>query len=84
MTPPTPKHRWYHLTPDRFFIGLLVVQVLLFLSDRFDWLPFNEQRGWTVLIALGLVGLVILLMLAWGLVCLCLRRRFQFGFPTPD
>jgi hypothetical protein len=75
----TPTHRWYHPTPDRYFVGLLAVQVLLFLSDRFDWLPFNEKKGWTVLIAVGVVGVAVVVMLIWGLVCLCLRRRFQFG-----
>jgi hypothetical protein len=62
MTPPTPNRRWYHLTPDRFFIGLLVVQVFLLLSDQFKWFPFNEKKGWTVLIAVGVVGLAVLVM----------------------
>lgn len=73
------KPRWYHLTPDRFFIGLLAVQVLLLLSERFQWFAFNEKKGWTVLIAVGVVGLAVAAMLAWGLVCLCRRWRFQFG-----
>jgi hypothetical protein len=47
MTTPNPNRRWYHLTPDRFFIGLLVVQVLLLLSERFRWFAFNEKKGWT-------------------------------------
>jgi hypothetical protein len=33
MPTPTPNHHWYHVTPARFFIGLLVVQVLLLLAD---------------------------------------------------
>jgi hypothetical protein len=69
-----PRRRWCHLTPDRFFIGLLVVQVLLILSEPFDWFTFSESKGWTVLIAVGVVGLAVLLMLLWGLVCLVLRR----------
>jgi hypothetical protein len=80
MTTVTPKPHWYHPTPARFFIGLLAVQVLLFLSERFRWFPFNEHKGWTVLIAVGVVGLAVVVMLIWGLVCLCLRRRFQFSF----
>jgi hypothetical protein len=75
----TSNHRWYHLTPARLFIGLLAVQVFLFLSERFRWFPFNEHKGWTVLIAVGVVGLAVVVMLVWGLVCLVLRRRFQFG-----
>jgi hypothetical protein len=80
MPTPTPNHRWYHLTPDRFFIGLLVMQVFLLLSEPFQWFAFNEKKSWTVLIAVGVIGLAVLVMLAWGLVCLCLRRRFQFSF----
>jgi hypothetical protein len=79
VTPTTPKPRWYYPTPARFFIGLLAVQVFLFLSGLFKWFPFNERKGWTVLIAVGVVGLAVVVMLIWGLVCLCLRRRFQFG-----
>jgi hypothetical protein len=80
MTIPMPNHRWYHLTPDRFFAGLLGVQVFLFLSEQFQWFWFNEHKGWTVLIAVGVIGLAVLVMLVWGLVCLCVRRRFQFSF----
>ena len=29
VTDPAPKPRWFHLTPDRFVIGLLVVEGLL-------------------------------------------------------
>ena len=79
MSEGTRNRRWYHLAPDRFFAGLLVVQVSLLLSERFQWFAFNEKKGWTVLIAIGVVGVAVLVMPAWGLVCLLLRRRFQFG-----
>jgi hypothetical protein len=79
MTTSTPNHRWFHLTPARFFVGLLAVQVFLFLSERLQWFWFNEQKGWTVLIAIGVVGVAVVVMLLWGLVCLLLRGRFQFG-----
>jgi hypothetical protein len=79
MDAPAPERRWYHLTPDRFVIGLLVVQVFLLLSARLQWFWFNEQKGWTVLVAVGVVGVAVLVMLLRGLVCLCLRWRFQFG-----
>jgi hypothetical protein len=72
--------RWYHLTPDRFLLGLLLVQGFLLLSERFQWFGFNERKGWTVLIAVGVVGVAVLVMLVWGLACLGLRRRFQFSF----
>jgi hypothetical protein len=80
LTTPTSKRHWYHLTPARFFIGLLAVQVFLLLSEQFQWFPFNEKKGWTVLIAVGVVGVALLVMLVWGLVYLLLRRRFQFSF----
>ncbi len=75
-----PKRPWYHLTPDRFFVGLLAVQVFLLLSEHFQWFAFNEKKGWTVLIAVGVVGLAVFLMLIWGLAFLLLRQRFQFSF----
>jgi hypothetical protein len=74
----TANHRWYHLTPAQFFPGLLAVQVFLVLSEPFQWFAFNQKKGWTVLIAVGVVGCAILVMFVWGPVCLCLRRRFQF------
>jgi hypothetical protein len=79
MLPPQRKPYWYRLTPARFFAGLLVLQVSLLLSKKFKWFWFDEHKGWTVLIAVGVVGLAVLLMLFWGLVCLCLRRQFQFS-----
>jgi hypothetical protein len=79
MTTQKRQRRWYHLTPDRFFVGLLVAQVFLLLSDRFQWFAFKEKKGWTVPIAVSVVGLAVLVMLGWGLICLCLRRQFQFG-----
>ena len=51
MPPPKPNHRWYHVTPDRVILGLLAVQVFLLLSERFQWLAFNEKKGWTLLIS---------------------------------
>jgi hypothetical protein len=66
MTTPNSNPPWYHLTPARFFIGLLAVQVLLLLADRFDWFPFNERKGWTVLIGVGVVCVAVLVMLFWG------------------
>jgi hypothetical protein len=57
-----------------------VVQVMLFLSERLQCFAFNEKKGWTVLIAVGVFCVAVLVMLVWGLVCLVLRRRFQFSF----
>ena len=40
----TPKSRWYRLTPDLFVIGLLVVECLLWLSDRYQWFGSNAHK----------------------------------------
>jgi hypothetical protein len=79
MADDLPKPRWYRLTPDRFVIGLLVVECLLGLSEQFHWFPFNQHKGWTVLIAVAVIGATILLMLLWFIASLLLRWRFQFS-----
>jgi hypothetical protein len=77
--PPKQKPRWFHLTPGRLLVVLLVVEAVLLLSERFHWFPFNEHKGWTVLIALAAVGVFLLLMLIWFVFALLFRRRFQFS-----
>jgi len=79
MADPSVKPRWFHLTPDRLVIGLLVMECLLWLSERFRWFGFNEKKGWTVLIAVAVVGAAFLLMLLWFVVALVFRSRFQFS-----
>jgi len=63
-----PKPRWYHLSPDRLIFGLLAVEGFLLLSEQFQWFCFNEKKGWTVLIAVAAVCLVVAVMLLcrWG------------------
>ena len=68
MATPKSQRRWFHLTPDRLVLGLLAVEVFLLLSERFQWFAFNENKGWTVLIAVGVVGVAVVVMLVWGLV----------------
>jgi hypothetical protein len=77
--PATPKLRWFHLTPGRLLVVLLAVEAVLLLSERFRWFPFNEYKGWTVLITLGVVGVFLLFMLIWFVFALLFRRRFQFS-----
>jgi hypothetical protein len=79
MTDPIPKPRWYRLTPDCFVVGLLAVECLLWLSEWFQWFSFNHHKGWTVLIAVAVVGVAALLMPLWLAVALFLRWRFQFS-----
>jgi Leucine-rich repeat (LRR) protein len=70
-----PRLRWYDITPDRVVIGLLAVEGLLLLSERFEWFG----KGCPVLIALAALAVATLLMLVWFAVALISRRRFQFS-----
>jgi hypothetical protein len=76
---PTLMLRWYWLTPDRLVFVLLVIEFVLWLSERFRWFPFNLHKGWTVLIALAAVGMAFLIMALWFVAALIFRWRFQFG-----
>ncbi len=82
MTTPTPKRRWYRFTPDRMIPATLVIEVLLWLSERFRYFGFNEHKGFTVLIAVACVGAVMLLMLVWFAASLLFRWRFQFSIQS--
>jgi hypothetical protein len=74
---PKPKLRWYRLTPDRAVIGLLIVECLLWLSDRFGWLGWH--KGYAVLTGVGMVVAAVLVLLLWWLAALVSRWRFQFS-----
>ena len=74
-----PERRWFHLSPDRFVIGLLLAVGLLWLSERFQWFGFNHHKGWTVLIAVAAVGVAAVMMLPWWAAGLIFGWRFQFG-----
>jgi len=74
-----PKRRWYHITPDRLIVGLLAFEFLLLLSEWFQWFAFNEKKGYTVLIAVAAVCLVVVVMFVWLVVSLLFRWRFQFS-----
>ncbi len=78
MDAPEPKRRPF-LTPTWLIFGLLVVEGLLWLSERYTWLGFNEKKGWTVLIAVAVVGVVMLVMLLWFIASLLFRWRLQFS-----
>ncbi len=82
MSESQPQRRWFYPTPAWLVLGSLAVTGLLFLSERWRWFPFNEYKGWTVLLAVAGVGVVMLAMLLWWLVALVFRCRFQFGIRT--
>ena len=71
------KLRWFRLTPHQCIVTLLVVEGLLWLSNRLDWPSWH--RGYAVLAALAAVAATMLLMLLWFGVALLFHGRFQFG-----
>ena len=79
MTDPTSQRRLFRLTPAWLIFGLLVVEGLLWLSERYQWFGFNEKKGWTVLVGVAAVGVAMLLMAGWFIVALAFRWRFQFS-----
>ena len=79
MTDPTPKPRWYRLTPGRLLPVLLAVEGFLWLAERYQWFAFNQHKGWTVLVAVASLGVFFLVTLGWFLVALVFRWRFQFS-----
>jgi hypothetical protein len=79
MTDPTRTRRRFRPTPAWLIVGSLVVEGLLWLSERYTWFWFNEKKGWTVLIAVAAVGVAMLVMLLWFIASLVCRWRFQFS-----
>ena len=69
------RARWFHLTPGHVVIGLLAVEVLLFLAEQCRWIP----KIWPALIAIAIVDAAILVMFVWLVVALVVRRQFQFS-----
>ncbi len=74
-----PESRWYRLTPDRVVVAMLALEGFLLLSEHFRWFPFNEHKGYTLLICLAAVGAAFVLMFLWFLAAWVFRWRFQFS-----
>jgi hypothetical protein len=79
MSDDLPKRRRFRPTPGWLVLGLLVVECLLWLSERFQWFAFSRNRGWTVLIAVASVAAFLLLMLLWFAAGVLFRLPFQFS-----
>jgi hypothetical protein len=71
------KTHAFDLTPGRFVLLLLAVEVLLWLSERFGWLGWH--KGHAVLTGVVVMGMGMLFMVGWFAVALIFRRRFQFS-----
>ena len=77
MTDPIPNRRWFCPRPGWLVPGLLVMEGLLWLSDRFRWLPWHN--GYAVLTAVASLGMTMLLMLGWFAAAMIFRWHFQFS-----
>lgn len=73
---PKPMLRWYRLTSNRLVLVFLAVECLLWLSDRFRWLPWH--KGYAVLSGVASSGVGMLLIALWFALDLLFRGRFQF------
>jgi hypothetical protein len=73
------KSAWRWITPDLLVVVLLVAEILLFLSEQYQWFPLNQHKGWTVLVAVAAVGVTFLVMLACLVAGLLFKWRFQFS-----
>lgn len=77
MADPTPTRRRFYPTPAWLISGLLVVEGLLWLSERFQWPTWH--KGHAVLVGVASVAVVFVAMLFWLVVALVFRWRFQFS-----
>jgi hypothetical protein len=77
MSDPTPQRRWFHPSPTWLIVGLLLVEGGLWLSERFQWPTWH--KGYAVLIAIAVVGVVFVAILLWLAASLLFRWRFQFS-----
>ena len=71
---PAPTDGWFHVTPDRFVIGLLVVECLLWLSGQLQWF----SKGYAVLTTVAVLGMATLYLLAWFAAAVVCRWLFPF------
>jgi len=72
--------RWLRINPGGLVALLLMVEGLLWLSNRLDWPHWH--KGYAVLVAVAMVGVVLLAMLVWFAIALVFRLRFQFTIRT--
>ena len=75
------SHR-YQSMPNLIVKGLLAMDILLLLADQQQWFCFNVHKGWLVLMAFGALGIAVLLLLVWSVVCRVFACPFQFQLQT--
>ena len=69
------RRRWYHFTPGYLVFVLLAVEGRLWWLERCRWM----SKGWPAVMAIGALGVLLLLMLLWSVIAQLYRLRFQFG-----
>ncbi len=57
-----PTRRWFHLTSGRCLAAILAAKALLWLSERFGWLP--SHKGYAVLTAVAVVAAALVGMVS--------------------
>ena len=72
-----PRVRWFHLTPGRLVLLLLVAEALFFLSNWLGWPAWH--KGYAVLTCVAAVGVTIVALGLWFAVATISRLRFQFS-----
>lgn len=77
-----PPSRWRLMTPTRLLLMLVIGEVLMVLSDRFDWLFINERKGWTSLLCLAFVSAAVAMLALRAAIKLLFRKRMQFSLST--
>ena len=75
---PEPRRR-RRLPADWLLYGLLMVQGVLLLSERYPWFAMNDRKGQTVLIAVAVTAGSLLLVLVWFLAAVARRRRMPLS-----
>ena len=75
---------WLRVTPLHVALALLALEAILAIYEcfRFRTCAFNEQKGWTVLIALAVVAATFALLGLWLIFALVFRLRFQYSLRT--
>jgi hypothetical protein len=77
---PDVRSHWYRPTPDRLIILLLLVECLLWLSNRCAWPAWH--KGYAVLVGVAGVGVALAALTLGYFAALVLGWRFQFGIRT--
>jgi hypothetical protein len=79
MSDTASKKSERRITPNRFFIALLVMVLLVVLCGRYEWLGLLRGSGYNVLLAMGIVCAGVFIALVRFLVSLRSGKRIQYG-----